>query len=52
MGVRKGNTALRDELESVIEKRQADINAILDRYGVPRLEMAPRLAQSAHGGGQ
>jgi len=49
MGVRKGNTALRDELESVIEKRQGEINAILDRYGVPRLEMAPRLVES-HGG--
>lgn len=42
MGVRKGNTKLRDELENVIEKRQSDINAILDRYGVPRLQMAPR----------
>jgi quinoprotein dehydrogenase-associated probable ABC transporter substrate-binding protein len=52
MGVRKGNTALRDELEAVIEKRQGEINAILDRYGVPRLEMAPRLAAETHGGPQ
>jgi mxaJ protein len=52
MGVRKGNTALRDELETVIQKRQGEINAILDRYGVPRLEMAPRLAAESHGGAQ
>lgn len=49
MGVRKGNTELRDELQTVIDRRQSEINAILDRYGVPRLEMAPRLAES-HGG--
>jgi hypothetical protein len=52
MGVRKGNTTLRDELESVIEKRQTEINAILDRYGIPRLEMAPRLAAESRGGAQ
>lgn len=51
MGVRKGNTALRDELENVIEKRQDEINAILDRYGVPRLEMAPRVTSTAVQGG-
>ena len=51
MGVRKGNTTLRDELESVIEKRRAEINAILDRYEVPRLEMAPLTAE-ARGGRQ
>lgn len=52
MGVRKGNTALRDELENVIERRQGEINAVLDHYGVPRLEMAPRLAAETHGGVQ
>ncbi len=52
MGVRKGNIPLRDELEAVIETRQDEINAILDRYGVPRLEMAPRLAAQSHGGAQ
>jgi mxaJ protein len=49
MGVRKGNTALRDQLEGVIEKRQAKISAILERYGVPRLKMAARLAESRGG---
>ena len=52
MGVRKGNTSLHDELETVIEKRQSEINAILDRYGVPRLDIAPRLAAESHGGAQ
>jgi mxaJ protein len=52
MGVRKNNVALRDQLENVIEKRQLEINAILDRYGVPRLEMAPRIAAETHGGSQ
>jgi quinoprotein dehydrogenase-associated probable ABC transporter substrate-binding protein len=52
MGVRKGNIALRDELESVIETRQQEINAILDDYGVPRLEMAPKLAAESHGAAQ
>jgi mxaJ protein len=52
MGVRKGNTALRDELETVIDKRQDEINAILDRYGVPRLEMAPRQGVESRGGTQ
>ena len=52
MGVRKGNTKLRDELQNVIDRRQSEINTILDRYGVLRLEMAPRLAAEAHGGAQ
>lgn len=52
MGVRKGNTALRDELENVIQKRQGEINVILDHYGVPRLEMATPLAAETHGGTQ
>jgi len=52
MGVCKGNNALRDELENVIEKRQDQINSILDDYGVPRLEMVPRLASESHGATQ
>jgi mxaJ protein len=52
MGVRKGNIALRDQLENVIEKRRGEINAILNRYGVPRLEVAPPLAAETHGGAQ
>ncbi len=42
MGVRKGNTALRDELDSELQRRQADIQRILRDYGIPQLELAPR----------
>lgn len=37
LGVRRGETALRDELDAVLERRKPDIEAILDRYGVPRV---------------
>jgi mxaJ protein len=50
MGVRKGNTALRDELENLIEARQSEIKNILDYYRVPQLEMPPRLAVDTHRG--
>jgi mxaJ protein len=36
MGVRRGNAALRDALDAVIARRQADIDAILDAFAVPR----------------
>jgi mxaJ protein len=36
MGVRKGDTALRDRLDEVLVRRKADIEAILDAYAVPR----------------
>src|SRR5919199_666725 len=37
MGVRKGDTALRDALDGFIARRGEDIARILDSYGVPRL---------------
>ncbi|HEV2843836.1 MAG TPA: substrate-binding domain-containing protein [Thermoanaerobaculia bacterium] len=37
MGVRREDTALRDELDAVLERRRPEIDAILDRYGVPRV---------------
>jgi len=40
MGVRRGDRALRDELDAVLERRRADIDAILDDYAVPRMEAA------------
>ncbi len=40
MGVRKGNVALRDELEKILAHREADIRGILDDYGVPQLPLA------------
>ena len=39
MGVRRGDTALRDELNAILEKRRADIDAILAAYAVPRTDL-------------
>jgi mxaJ protein len=36
MAVRRGDDALHDELDSFIERRQPEIDALLARYGVPR----------------
>jgi mxaJ protein len=41
MGVRRGDTARRDELDRFIERRRADIDAILAEYHVPRVDLAP-----------
>ena len=35
MGVAKGNDALKDRLEAAIDRRQSEILAILEEYGVP-----------------
>ena len=40
MGVRKGDTALRDQLDDVLRRRRADIDAILADYAVPRVDGA------------
>lgn len=40
MGVRKGDLALRDQLEKILVDRRSDIAAILDEYGVPQLPVA------------
>jgi len=40
MGVRRGNDALRENLNSIIQRRRADIDRILRDYGVPRLDVA------------
>jgi mxaJ protein len=37
MGVRRGDDKLRAELDAFIERRQPEIDALLDRYGIPRL---------------
>jgi ABC-type amino acid transport substrate-binding protein len=39
MGVRKGNSELRDRFNGIIEQRREEIESILDRYGVPRLPL-------------
>ena len=38
MGVRRGDAALHAELNDFIRRRRADIDRILDEYGVPRME--------------
>ena len=40
MGVAKGNEALKDRLEAAIDRRQAEILAILEEYGVPLVPAA------------
>jgi mxaJ protein len=45
MGVRKSDDALRIRLDSVIVRRQAAIDSILDAYGVPRV-LAPQARRS------
>jgi mxaJ protein len=47
MAVKKGNTPLRDQLNSIIRKRQPDIDHILDEYGIPRLPLSSSPVQSA-----
>jgi quinoprotein dehydrogenase-associated probable ABC transporter substrate-binding protein len=35
MGVRRGDTAFKEQLEGVLDRRRGDIQKILDAYGVP-----------------
>src|SRR5205823_4165296 len=42
MGVRKGNTQLRDEIDRVLAAKDKKIDAILDQYNVPRLPPPPQ----------
>ena len=41
MGVRKGDDALRRELDAVIVRRRVEIDRILDAFGVPRRPLPP-----------
>jgi mxaJ protein len=41
MGVRRGNTALRDRLQGALDRRRAEVDAILAAYGVPRVDSSP-----------
>jgi quinoprotein dehydrogenase-associated probable ABC transporter substrate-binding protein len=50
MGVRKGDTALRDRLDGFLVRRKADIDAILDDYAVPRAAAATAVSSEAAGG--
>jgi quinoprotein dehydrogenase-associated probable ABC transporter substrate-binding protein len=49
MGVRKGDTALRDRLDEILQRRRADIDAILASYFVPTVAM-PRQSGATRGG--
>jgi mxaJ protein len=40
MGVRRGDNALRDQLNTIITRRKSEIDRILDQYGVPRVNSA------------
>jgi mxaJ protein len=44
MGVARDNTALRDEINALLSRRRADIDALLASYGVPRLDGESRHA--------
>lgn len=47
MGVKKGDAALKNRLEAAIDRRQAEIRAILEEYGVPLIPAhAPSPAQA------
>jgi mxaJ protein len=40
MGVRRGNDTLREDLNSIIQRRRTEIDRILSDYGVPRVDFA------------
>ena len=48
MGVRRGDTALRDTLDAIIARRQHDIDRILADYGVPRADTPATVGVAAH----
>ena len=38
MGMRRGDDAFREEIEQILARRRAEIESILDEYGVPRIK--------------
>jgi mxaJ protein len=48
MGVRRGETALRDSLDAIIHRRQRDIDRILADYGVPRADTPATVGLATH----
>jgi mxaJ protein len=40
MGVRRGDNAFRDRLNTIIAQRRVEIDEILKQYGVPRVDVA------------
>ena len=45
MGVRRGDNALRDALQSAIERRRTEIDAVLAEFAVPRTDTEAKTAQ-------
>jgi mxaJ protein len=45
MGVRRDDHQLHDQLDQILERKQQEINRILDEYGVPRVNSTNRGAQ-------
>ena len=41
MGVRRGDSAFKAQLETILDRRRADIQKVLAAYGVPLVEAAP-----------
>jgi ABC-type amino acid transport substrate-binding protein len=46
VGVKKGDKALRDEVETILARKRAGVDRILDDYGVPRV---PAVQEPDHG---
>jgi mxaJ protein len=46
MGVRRENSGLRDQLNQIITRRRKEIDAILEEFKVPRVDLAPTEAAS------
>lgn len=51
MGVRKGDVALRDELNIILAEERVTIERILDDYGIPRVSAASAQTAPAASGG-
>jgi mxaJ protein len=49
LGVRKGDTALRDRLQAALDARREQVEAVLAEYAVPRVDDKP---QAVAGGGR
>jgi quinoprotein dehydrogenase-associated probable ABC transporter substrate-binding protein len=45
MGVRRGDTALKEQMEGIVDRRRGDIQKILEAYGVPLISEAPLASQ-------
>jgi mxaJ protein len=45
MGVRRGNKELRDLVDAALKKRKAEIDRVLDEFGVPRIAAPPKKSE-------